>query len=82
MKRIIKILSKEYLLWLIVSFCLGAIVLSFLSVFQKASLGVDPCISKGFIVPVLFGGISVAIIGRYISQKHHLNFRIVFALNV
>ena len=71
-----KMFSKKFLIWSIVSFCLGAMVLSLLSIFQKASLGINPFTPKGFIVPVLFGGISGAIVGRYFLKIKELNTKL------
>ncbi len=74
-------LTKKQLLWLMVSFCLGAIVLSVLSVFQKAALGADPFTPIGFIIPVLFGGVSGAIVGIYIVKVRGLNAKLQQRVN-
>lgn len=82
MKKIIQFFTKESRRWhLIVSFCLGAILLSFLSVFQKAALGASPFAMKGFIVPVLFGGISGVIIGKHLIKIRRLNTRLQQRIN-
>jgi len=44
--------------WWLLAFAGGALVLALLSVPQKAALGADPFVLRGFVVPILFGGIS------------------------
>jgi len=60
-------------LYIAASFTAGALLLSFFSVFQKAVLGVNPFAPIGFVVPVLFGGTTFALIGFYIHRIKELN---------
>jgi len=71
-----KILSKKSLLCLAACFSSGALALSFLSIFQKYILGADPFDPIGFIIPVLFGGISGATIGKYFITSKELNLKL------
>lgn len=50
-------------------FCVGAVFLSTLSIFQKQMLGADPFVLKGYIVPVFFGGGSVLLIGLFLRRS-------------
>jgi len=53
---------------LILSFAAGALLLSIFSIFQKILIGADPFVIYGFIVPVLFGGISGLLIGLWYNR--------------
>ena len=50
-------------------FAIGAFGLSCLSVFQKLLIGADPFVLRGYIVPVLFGGFSVLLIGVFFRRS-------------
>ncbi len=58
-----------------ISTLLGALALSILSLAQKQILGASLFALKGFLVPVLFGGISGFIIGLYVFRKQN-DFRL------
>jgi PAS domain S-box-containing protein len=51
---------------------LGALILSLFSIFQKTLIGADPLQAKGFIVPVLMGGISGAVISYLINMRFRI----------
>ena len=57
----------------IMMFFLGSVLLLIFSAMQKAVLGFDQFALKGFVIPLLFGGITGAIIGNYIWMVLQLN---------
>ncbi len=74
--------TKVSIQWhLIGSFLIGAIFLSFLSIFQKVALGADPFAPMGFIIPVLFGGISGTVIGKHVMNVRKLNAKLQQRVN-
>ena len=46
-------------------FLAGALVLSLFSIPQKVALGSDPAAIRGYIVPVLFGGLVGVLLGNF-----------------
>ena len=73
--------SKNRLSIIILSFASGSILLTTFSMFQKVLIGVDPFILKGYLVPLLFGGISGAILGIYIVRVRELNAKLQQRVN-
>lgn len=67
--------SANNLLILLASFVAGAAFLCLLSTIQKITIGAPLC-AKGYIVPLAFGGISGAIIGRQFYKVVQLNARL------
>lgn len=49
--------------------------------FQKALIGADPFALKGYLVPLLFGGVSGAILGIYIVKVRELNAKLQQRVN-
>jgi len=56
-----------------ISFLLGSVLLSALSMIQKIAVGYDPLFVEGYIMPVLSGGIIGIIIGHYFFKVKMLN---------
>lgn len=54
----------------------GAVLLIFFSMLQKISLGADPLIFKGYVVPVLTGGITGIVISLLFQNVQFLNARL------
>jgi hypothetical protein len=57
----------------VMMFFLGSVLLLIFSFIQKTVLGFDQFALKGFVIPLLFGGITGAIIGNYIWIVLQLN---------
>ena len=57
----------------VMMFFLGSVLLLIFSFIQKTVLGFDQFALKGFVIPLLFGGITGAIIGNYIWMVLQLN---------
>ena len=72
---------KEHLLKIGGSFLIGSILLVILSLIQKIFAGFNPFILKGYLVPFLFGGVSGAILGRYIVKVRELNAKLQQRVN-
>ena len=66
MKKLYEPNNKTFRLFF--AFSIGALLLSFLSIFQKMMLGAPPFAPKGFLVPILFGGISGLFLGIWILK--------------
>ncbi|MBD3215576.1 MAG: hypothetical protein GF311_23400, partial [Candidatus Lokiarchaeota archaeon] len=60
--------DKKFQQHLILGIAFGAILLAIFSAFQKASLGVDITLLRGYIVPFIFGGCSGGII-TFLSHR-------------
>ena len=56
-----------------IGFIYGAILLSVMSMIQKIIAGYNPLLLKGYIIPVLFGGVSGSLIGYYLYKIKTLN---------
>ena len=65
--------SRYTLYFSVGAFLLGALVLSLLAIPQKIILGVDPLEIKGFLVPVLFGGVTGLLLGLAYARLQREN---------
>ncbi len=66
-------LRSETMRFRVMPFLLGALVLSLLSIPQKLALGSDLLAARGFIIPVLFGGLAGMLLGgfnRRLNREH------------
>ena len=68
--------SRYTLYFSVGAFLLGALVLSLLAIPQKIILGVDPLEIKGFLVPVLFGGVTGLLLGLAYARLQRENRQI------
>ena len=76
-------IAKETIKKIALFFLGGAILLSVFSIPQKIALGADPFIARGYIVPILFGGLLGAVVGwmlqrnkRLIEEKYQSDLRL------
>lgn len=72
---------KSKPLQLLMSFFIGACLLSLLSLVQKLALGFDVNKLRGYVVPFLFGGIAGMVIGFYFFKVKELNRRLSQRVN-
>ena len=64
-----------------ISFLLGSVLLSALSMIQKIAVGYDPLFLEGYIMSVLSGGIIGIIIGHYFFKVKMLNKALLERVN-
>ncbi len=65
--------SNSPILYVIISTAIGIFLLSVLSIGQKYLIGADPFALRGFLIPVVFGGLSGGLVGTFYSRIRTYN---------
>ncbi|MEA1992546.1 MAG: hypothetical protein U9N58_10210 [Thermodesulfobacteriota bacterium] len=73
--------QKKYISRICLSFLTGSVVLIAMSFIQKVIAGFNLFALKGYLVAVLFGGTSGAIVGIYMAKVETLNVKLQQRVN-